>query len=274
MALSLQEERRQYGDAKNSNFVEIFKGTNLVCSIRTCMQRLISSDDSLSQPLSHSLLSFLVIRYVTVTAMEFQLTDVDGQRLYLLLLPAGWHVQSFLGKYDRLVSSLNSFTDTTLTPRIIGLVGILGAFFTSDQFGRRPIALAAACTLSASLLAIGIMSQLPSTTARSTALISFMCLWAFGFNSGVSPVGTSSTHLIWLPAESQVPLTRVKRRLHVFVPRPTVCRTFPFIASYANADFVGKLPPNPFHWYSIIPSHSCWPSGTSKLLSYSLEHVP
>jgi SP family general alpha glucoside:H+ symporter-like MFS transporter len=76
---------------------------------------------------------------------------------------------------------------------IIGLVGILGAFFTSDQFGRRPIALAAACTLSASLLAIGIMSQLPSTTARSTALISFMCLWAFGFNSGVSPVGTSST---------------------------------------------------------------------------------
>ena len=118
-----------------------------------------------------------------------QLTQVDGQRLYVLLLPARGHVQPFLGKYDRFVSSLSTLTNAILTLSIIGLVGILGAFFTSDQFGRRPIALAAACTLSASLLAIGIMSQLPSTTARSTALISFMCLWAFGFNSGVSPVG-------------------------------------------------------------------------------------
>lgn len=74
---------------------------------------------------------------------------------------------------------------------IIGLCGILGAFFTSDFFGRRPIAIAAGTTLSTALLAIGIMSQLPDNTARSTALISFMCLWAFGFNSGVSPVGES-----------------------------------------------------------------------------------
>jgi hypothetical protein len=232
MALSLQEERRQYGDAKSSNFVEIFKGTNLVCLIQRSVQQLMNSDDSLSQPLSHSLLSFLVIRYVTVTAMKVQLTHVDGQRLYLLLLPARGHVQSFLGEYDRLVSSLNVFTNTAHTPSIIGLVGILGAFFTSDQFGRRPIALAAACTLSASLLAIGIMSQLPSTTARSTALISFMCLWAFGFNSGVSPVGTSSTHLIWLPAYYQDPLIRVKRRLRVFVLRLTVCRMSPFLTKH------------------------------------------
>jgi hypothetical protein len=60
MALSLQEERRQYGDAKNSNFVEIFKGTNLVCLIQTSVQQLINSDDSLSQPLFLSLPSSLV----------------------------------------------------------------------------------------------------------------------------------------------------------------------------------------------------------------------
>jgi hypothetical protein len=39
MALSLQEERRQYGDAKNSNFVEIFKGTNLVSGLITGSDR-------------------------------------------------------------------------------------------------------------------------------------------------------------------------------------------------------------------------------------------
>jgi len=36
MALSLQEERRQYGEARSSNFVEIFKGTNLVSSEDLC----------------------------------------------------------------------------------------------------------------------------------------------------------------------------------------------------------------------------------------------
>lgn len=78
---------------------------------------------------------------------------------------------------------------STDTCRIIGLCGIIGAFFTSDYFGRRPIALVAACTLCTSLLVIGIMSQLPDTTTRATVLISFMCLWSFGFNSGVAPVG-------------------------------------------------------------------------------------
>ena len=60
MALSLQEERRQYGDAKSSNFVEIFKGTNLVCPHSRFVQQLMNSDDSLSLPLFLSLLSFRV----------------------------------------------------------------------------------------------------------------------------------------------------------------------------------------------------------------------
>jgi len=146
MALSLQEERRQYGEARSSNFVEIFKGTNL-------RRFLISAAIPLFAQLSGN---SMVNGY---TSYFFQLAGMSNP---------------FLG---------------SMIVSIIGLVGILGAFYTSDQFGRRPIALAAACTLSLSLLAIGIMSQLPSTTARSTALISFMCLWAFGFNSGVSPVG-------------------------------------------------------------------------------------
>lgn len=73
--------------------------------------------------------------------------------------------------------------------RIIGLLGVIGAFFTTDWLGRRPIALAAGVTLCTALLVIGIMSQLADTTARATALISFMCLWSFAFNSGVAPVG-------------------------------------------------------------------------------------
>jgi len=206
--------------------------------------------------------------------LKVQLTQVDGQRLYLLLLPARGHVQPFLGKYDRFVSSLSTLTNAILTLSIIGLVGILGAFFTSDQFGRRPIALAAACTLSASLLAIGIMSQLPSTTARSTALISFMCLWAFGFNSGVSPVGKFSTLNVGKFVDTQDLLIRERRRLHVYVPRRIVCRMSTGPRHLIIAENVDKLPPNPFHWYSITPSPSCWPSGTSKPRSYSLEHAP
>lgn len=62
MALSLQEERRQYGDAKNSNFVEIFKGTNLVCPIRVTRQVLMISDVSSSLLLSLFLLNSLETR--------------------------------------------------------------------------------------------------------------------------------------------------------------------------------------------------------------------
>jgi hypothetical protein len=124
------------------------------------------------------------------------------------------------------VSRIVSWGPSTsiLIASIIGLCGILGAFFTSDHFGRRPIALAAAVTLSSALLAIGIMSQLPDTTARSTALISFMCLWAFGFNSGVSPVGESYLLVVGAALNSQDLPIRVRLQLHVSEPRQTVCR--------------------------------------------------
>lgn len=119
-------------------------------------------------------------------------TDLtDGQRLHVLLLPARGYGEPVPWQYDRIVSDSlpgTVYIDAHQTS-IIGLLGVIGAFFTTDWLGRRPIALAAGATLCTSLLVIGIMSQLPNTTARATALISFMCLWSFAFNSGVAPVG-------------------------------------------------------------------------------------
>jgi hypothetical protein len=91
-----------------------------------------------------------------------------GEWLHILLLPACWDEQS-----------------------LIGLLGVIGAFFTSDLFGRRPLALGAGVILSSSLFIIAIMSVIPDTTARSTVLSSFMCLWSFGYNSGIAPIGES-----------------------------------------------------------------------------------
>ena len=62
MSLSLEEERRQYGESKNSNFVEIFKGTNLVSTdLVLVWVILIVSDVSSSLLLSLCSLSFRVI---------------------------------------------------------------------------------------------------------------------------------------------------------------------------------------------------------------------
>jgi len=62
MSLSLEEERRQYGESKNSNFVEIFKGTNLVSpDLVLVWVILIVSDVSSSLLLSLCSLSFRVI---------------------------------------------------------------------------------------------------------------------------------------------------------------------------------------------------------------------
>lgn len=62
MSLSLEEERRQYGESKNSNFVEIFKGTNLVSpDLVLVWVILIVSDVSSFLLLSLCSLSFRVI---------------------------------------------------------------------------------------------------------------------------------------------------------------------------------------------------------------------
>ncbi|ORY26765.1 general substrate transporter [Naematelia encephala] len=78
------------------------------------------------------------------------------------------------------------------------------AFYTTDQIGRRPLALGACLFFGLSLGAIGILGCFPITTTTSNALLGMAIIWVVAYGSGFAP--TMQTFV----SETSTPRLRAK----------------------------------------------------------------